>query len=317
MLAPGWRNPFKAPGAWRKANLHAHTTHSDGRVDLQTRVNEYAAAGWDVLAITDHHAITDLKGLQTPPGFVVLPGAELHPGNPFGGDRYHLVCLNVEQARDARTAAHPQEVIDEVTGRGGLVYFAHPYWCKHKLRDFEPLSGYTGFEVYNHGCRDAGRPDSGAQWDDLLAQSGVCPCIATDDCHGPGGASDTYGGWTWIRTEERSREAAIEALRAGMNYSSSGPEILALEIEDAVLGGNGKPQVATHRITVRTSPVREIFFVSDVSGSCCEPDPEAARGGATIAEGSFVVRPGCRYVRVEILDHAGRKAWSNPIPFAW
>jgi len=58
MLAPGWTDPSEQPGTWRRANLHAHTTASDGKVSVQDRVNEYSVQGYDILAETDHHPVT-------------------------------------------------------------------------------------------------------------------------------------------------------------------------------------------------------------------------------------------------------------------
>ncbi|MCZ7647891.1 MAG: CehA/McbA family metallohydrolase [Planctomycetota bacterium] len=315
MLAAGWTNPFNAPGTWLRANLHAHTTASDGKVDLATRAGEYAAAGYGVLAITDHHAFTRLDGAQAPKGLTLLPGAELHPDNPFGGDRYHFVCLGLTGAHDARVAAHPQEVLDDVNARGGLVYLAHPYWCRHTLRDLEPLRGYAGVEVFNDSCRDAGRPESSSQWDDLLHAGTLSHAIATDDCHHAAAAKiDVFGGWTWIRAAEPSREAVVAALRAGLNYASCGPRILELSVEDHVWKSKdaGKPDVPSHRLRVKTSAAREIFFLSDRGGGF-----EAAPEGGTLEAAEFLVRPGSRYVRIEVLDTQGRKAWSNPVPFTW
>jgi len=57
-LRRGWTNPSEQPGTWRRANLHAHTTASDGKVSVQDRVNEYSVQGYDILAETDHHPVT-------------------------------------------------------------------------------------------------------------------------------------------------------------------------------------------------------------------------------------------------------------------
>ena len=43
-------NPFEQEGQWYKAALHVHTTLSDGDVDLQTRLGQYRAAGYQVVA---------------------------------------------------------------------------------------------------------------------------------------------------------------------------------------------------------------------------------------------------------------------------
>ncbi|MCW8133547.1 MAG: CehA/McbA family metallohydrolase [Planctomycetota bacterium] len=313
MLAAGWINPFQAPGRWRRANLHTHTTASDGKVSLQERVDEYALQGYDVLAVTDHHAVTDFAGLIDPDAMLVLPGAELHPANPFGGSTYHLICLGLDRNLDAKRAAHPQEIIDGVNARGGVVFLAHPYWCRHGLSDLGPLQRYAGVEVYNYNCASDGRADSSANWDELINRAGLCSGIANDDCHDPAAAkTDTFGAWTWIRAETLTADSVLAALRGGLNYASCGPEIKSLSVEDHAPRTAGGPGARTHRIRVATSPVRDIYFLSDISGGHA-----TARDGRLLEEAEFVVRQGARYVRVEAVDVDGRKAWLNPVPFTW
>jgi predicted metal-dependent phosphoesterase TrpH len=52
-------NPFELAGKWHKANLHTHTTVSDGRVSAAQRVEQYRDASYSVLAITDHSNISN------------------------------------------------------------------------------------------------------------------------------------------------------------------------------------------------------------------------------------------------------------------
>ena len=315
MIAPGWTNPFEQPGAWRRANLHTHTTASDGKVSLQERVNEYDVQGYDILAVTDHHAITGLDGLRDPEALLVLSGAELHPGNPFGGATYHFICLGIREQIDAKRAAHPQEVIDAVNAQGGLVFLAHPYWCRHTMNDLAPLRNYAGVEVYNYNCHCEGRADSTQIWDEMLTRGPALPAIACDDCHDAATAAvDTFGAWTWVRTASLTPAAVLSALKTGHSYSSCGPEIKKIEISDALsdkkkpVGGPAK----THKIRVTTSKAHEILFVSDLSGARV-----AAPDGRSVTEGEFLVRPGARFVRIEVVDRSSRRAWSNPIPFIW
>ncbi len=62
--SPGWQidNPYSEVD-WRtdghyKANLHTHTTVSDGSLNPQMVVDNYHELGYDILAITDHNAVT-------------------------------------------------------------------------------------------------------------------------------------------------------------------------------------------------------------------------------------------------------------------
>lgn len=74
-----------------KANLHAHTTFSDGGMDLADVVEEYYAQGYDTLALTDHGVVEaswDQRPLLTPP---------LDIQNWFGGLRKVLSSARLAQ----------------------------------------------------------------------------------------------------------------------------------------------------------------------------------------------------------------------------
>ncbi len=55
-------DPHAVAGAWYKANLHMHSTHSDGRFDPEAWVQLYRDAGYTLLAITDHNQYGDQDG---------------------------------------------------------------------------------------------------------------------------------------------------------------------------------------------------------------------------------------------------------------
>jgi len=54
-------NPFAAPGQWYKANLHQHTTESDGKLTPASSAAHYRRQGYQVLAITDHGKVTEVS----------------------------------------------------------------------------------------------------------------------------------------------------------------------------------------------------------------------------------------------------------------
>ena len=89
--------------------MHCHTTLSDGMAHPHERCAQYRAAGYDFLVITDHDVTAPAAGLGSE-DFLVIPGIELHPPNPYGGDVYHIVGINVTQPIDARKM-QPIEVL--------------------------------------------------------------------------------------------------------------------------------------------------------------------------------------------------------------
>ena len=77
-----------------RANLHTHSTLSDGRLPPEQVIEAYASEGYDVLAMTDHHQINDVTQWDDH-GMIIIQGAELHPLSSPERCRWHLVALNL------------------------------------------------------------------------------------------------------------------------------------------------------------------------------------------------------------------------------
>lgn len=293
-------NPFRTPGNWYRGNTHTHSTQSDGRLTVAERVTAYRDAGYDFLALTDHGKVSDVSA-YCDGEFLAISGTELHPANPYGGETYHLVALDVHEP--IRTEGrHPNEVIAEARASGGHVVIAHPYWCGHTVTDLLPLEGCFAVEVYNDTCAGIGKAVSESHWDDLLDRKGPLLGIATDDAHGV--EHDCFHGWVMVKSPHLTREGILGALLSGAFYATTGPELL-----DVGLAPAGGP--VGRKVVVRCSPARSIVFKAQCSrGRRCLPP-----AGELLEEAEYVLSGGEKYVRVEITDEQGRKAWSNPVFF--
>ncbi|OGO07253.1 MAG: phosphatase, partial [Chloroflexi bacterium RBG_13_60_13] len=71
-----------------KADLHLHTTASDGRYSPEELVGKAAGLGLEVIAITDHDSVNGvapaLKAAQSFPSLKVIPGVEIGTDVPDG-----------------------------------------------------------------------------------------------------------------------------------------------------------------------------------------------------------------------------------------
>jgi hypothetical protein len=289
-------NLFDLPGSFLRGNLHTHTTNSDGKLAPQQAVDLYRGAGYDFLALTDHSFLTPTAGLDTD-GLIMLPGQELHPAAGELGQTHHIVAMGMEAPIDCPPVRNLQAALDFIRARAPLVIIAHPYWTSLTYLDLLGRTGYCAIEVYNHTCEvGIGRGDSSVQWNDLLARGEGPWGLAVDDahCHYP----DTLGGWTVVKTTDRSPTGIIQAILAGRFYASSGPTI------EGVRFGPGD-------VTVRCSPCRAVHVIS----------PRAGCGASTLSYGPDAgpfteVTLGCAVewdpVRIECVDECGRKAWTNP-----
>ena len=288
-----FENPFQCPGNWYRANLHAHTTNSDGDLSPADCAEFYRHAGYHILAITDHWHVTDLASDR--PDFLIIPGAELDGGRTAQRTSFHIVGLNMRsRGRIEHPGGTAQEIVDFIRNDGGEVTIAHPYWSGLMATEIAPVMGAFAIEVYNTGCDlEILRGFSMVHWDDLLSLGRDVGAVAVDDGHHH--KVDHGLGWTMIRAEALTVEAVMEALRCGRYYSSIGPEIKDLRIADG-------------RIRVKTSPVRSIALVSTPGRGA----RAFAREGRNITQAEFPL-PGSRYCRIEAIDRAGKVAWSNPV----
>jgi hypothetical protein len=303
------QNPFAERGAWLRCALHAHTTNSDGELTPSLLVRHYDSAGFDVLAITDHWVRTAEASSDR---LLVVPSTELDASLGAPGREAHVLGFGVERDPVEPGAEFPSlaETVAWIDDAGGVPYLAHPYWSGLRAEEFAGCEGLVGLEVYNAGCElEVGRGLAGVHWDDVLEADGR-PWfgIATDDSHHPG--FDSSVAWTWIRAEDHSAEAVLEALRTGAFYGSTGPSIEDLNVDGGV-------------IEVRTSPARSITLMTgrargasvnagepgySYRGEVLDRSPE---GGIIAARLTAPRR--APYGRIEVADWNGGKAWTNPL----
>jgi len=289
-------NPFTAPGRWYRGNLHTHTTESDGRMSPQDMVDWHVAHGYDFLSLTEHRMRLD-PAPYVREGLLLIPGIELDGHDPTSG-RYHIVGLAIEGSVKHSSGWSLEAAIDGLRAAGGLVVLAHPYWSGQTSTHLLGVRGACGIEVFNGVCEKGwGKGLSSVHWDDLLAAGSRLWGLAVDDAHGHPPDGDLGRGWVMVKARELTQEAILEALEGGAFYSTTGPEIHDLRLEDGVA-------------TVHCSPVERIHFVCDWALGCAV----RAWDSPLLTEARFQLRNnGETYLRVECIDRQGRRAWSQPI----
>ena len=297
MSKPRFVNPFKLTGNWYKANLHTHTTTSDGQLSPPDRIAQYRRAGYDVLALTDHGQTNDIRALSRGGSngrMLVVSGMEYHPLCRTSAMRYHLVALNVPHPFQLTRPDDANHCARQVTQAGGLTLLAHPYWCGQSFADFRSLTGLAAVEVYNSTCARIGRGCSEPQWAYALEHGMEMPIVGVDDCHGAE-TGDVCECWTWLRMSRPTVANVLKAVRTGACYASCGPKIHDFRVE----GG---------KVRLRCSPAQAVHFM----GGAPQGARRRAVEGGTIRTFS-IDKPAWRYVRAVVTDAAGRQAWTNPI----
>ena len=289
---------FSLPQRFYKGNLHTHSTRSDGRLPPDEVCRAYRRAGYDFLAISDHFMeaygfqVTDTRPWREP-GFTTLIAAELHAPQTAIGELWHIksIGLPLDFAPLAPGETGPQ-IARRAHAAGAFIGIVHPSWYGLGRDDAHRLPFAHGVEIYNHGS--AVEVDRGHDWpflETLLNEGWRLSGYAADDAHELG--HDWLGGWVMVQAPANAPGPLLAALKAGRYYSSQGPQL-----RDIALGGG--------KIRVRCSPAATIAVQGRGSRSW------SARGEALEAA-EFDLRPfEGSWLRVTVIDGAGRRAWSNP-----
>ena len=262
-----------------KANLHAHSTISDGKLTVETVKEAYREKGYSILCMTDHNVVADHSELNEP-DFLMLTGVEINTSQVGFHHRmpaYHLnliakrpdLCWQPFRRAEPKEEALPHlakavignmsnaydpeavnAAIAEANRQGFLVTYNHPGWSLHGYRDYAPLKGLWGMEICNFGSMLTGYHDrdNARVYRDFLELGNRLVPLGTDDCHR---LRDIGGAWVMVGAEKLEYASVIEALEKGNLYASTGPEILGLSLEGDT-------------VTVRCSDARSVVLESNI-----------------------------------------------------
>ena len=174
-----------------KANMHTHTTESDGAMTPAAKIDEYHRLGYRILALTDHDTWSpssptwpwtaygrDPNGLD--PVMLAVQGNEISRPNHIGS--YFNDYGDPDQTSET-------EALAEIGARNGLAVLFHPGRYNRTVAWYVDL--YTnpdhdqlvGLEVYNQGDR---HPNDRRLWDRILAETMPGRPVwgyANDDAH--------------------------------------------------------------------------------------------------------------------------------------
>lgn len=299
---------FANPGKFWRGNLHTHSNRSDGILDPAEVCRRYRAEGYDFIALTDHfvglfnYPLTDTAPFRGE-GFTTLLGAELHSGAQENGCLWHILAVGLPADFAPPNAPHFDVVPGMESGpaiaaravaAGAFVAIAHPQWSGLTLDDARSVAAAHAVEIYNHGCATGcDRPDGAMVADALLAEGRRLTLIATDDAHFH--EPDHFGGWVMVKATENSPEALLAALKEGAFYATQGPELRDVRIE-------GK------KLVVECSAARAVCFLGAPMDATSVQGQSMTR--AEIPLNRFANSP---FLRVSVIDAAGKRAWSNPV----
>lgn len=287
-----------------KLGLHTHTTLSDGGKTPKEVVEFYIEQGYDAIALTDHWMFGEEQEIG---GLKILSGCEYDVGRDDGASGvFHIVGIGMTSdpkiPEDWRnmvktSAAKAAEIIKTIKLFNGIAIVAHPAWSLNTPDQLNRLGDFDGIEIYNsvseHGMSDRAYSDVIA--DQLAASGRLTNLLAADDAHYYDG--DQCRAAIMVETTDMDPQGLLRSIRAGRFYATQGPEV---HIE----------KIAPDKVRVKCSPCSKVVFQSN-----CVWSRGRVVSGEGVIEAEYVKYGSDRFVRAEVTDSEGKKAWTNYVEF--
>lgn len=312
-----------------KANLHCHSTISDGTKSPEELKKMYFEHGYSIIAFTDHDVFIPHNDL-TDDNFLALNGYELQINKDnsqktchlcfiaLDNDNFTQVCYHRSLYFSSYTAKYKDEVkfdeskpdfvreyspecintmISKGRKSGFFVTYNHPSWSLENLNDYGNYHNMNAMEICNYGCFVEGYTDyNEKEYDEMLRGGERIFCIAADDNHNYG--NDSFGGFTVINSDKLEYKEITNALSKGNFYASQGPEIYNLSYEDG-------------KIEMECSPCAKIVLNTDVRAAkvVYAQSNEEPITKAVFDIGEYINE--YKYIRLTVTDFSGKHANTN------
>ncbi len=291
-----------------RANLHCHSNASDGVLSPQQIKEAYKSEGYSVVAFCDHEKVIPHTELEDD-SFVPLTAVEIgiiQQGKPrpiteayhmnfYAKNKFATTCpaLKIPLEEREYSVKNVNDLIKESYDAGFLCQLNHPRWSRLDSNDIKGICGLASFEVFNSACEMNWFNGEGVYEYELYLRSGGRSSVAAcDDNHDP---SHHFGGWTWVSAPKLTYSDIITAIENGDTYASTGPKIEELYIESDTL-------------RIKCSPVARVGVFSESRLRSVEVSDN---GDDKLTDVCLKIDFPHEYIRVEIIDSKGKKAWTR------
>ena len=319
-------------GTFYKANLHCHSTVSDGRLTPEELKKIYMEKGYSIIAYTDHDVLIPHPELADE-HFLPLNAFEVEineeNGQPFSQIKTCHICMvalepdnitqpcwhrsqyqfgNAVNYRDQvkfnenepdYVRVYTPECICDILQRGRsagfFVTYNHPAWSLEEYPQYMNYHGMHAMEISNTGCVVGGWEDYCPHiYDDMLRGGEKIFCVSTDDNHN--GGDPNSGSWDsfggWVMIRAEK-----------LDYRT-----ITKALENGHFYASQGPAIHSvwyedGEIHVECDPVENIkFYYGNRAGKGVFAD------GKTLTHASAKVSPENGYVRITVTDEKGRPA---------
>ena len=324
-------------GNYYKANLHCHTTLSDGKHTPEEIRSIYMDNGYSVVAYTDHEFLFDhsdlalenflpitsyeygVKDESAPLGCEPVYHLNLYARDPHNTTLVmpcakRLRFINRHYGRDENLymdgiediAENDQEYSQAFINRfiaaakeqGFLVCLNHPAWSLQTYQDYKELSGLFAMEICNSACLVAGYPeDDNHVYERMLRGGKRISPVAADDNHRP------------LLPGHPESACCVGFTMINAESLTYDNIIHSLECGDFYASTGPLFEEVSYedgKIYVKCSPVRQIRLLNEGR----DAPIATAEKGSLITEAVFDVDPTFvgKYVRVDLRDAEGNYA---------
>lgn len=265
---------------------------------------EYLEHGYDAIALTENWEYTPEGELA---GIKLLSGCEYSVGGLGEGEEaYHILGIGTTSDPEIPAAwknmkktarAKAKEIVSMIKKRNGIAIVAYPAHNGNRAEELLDLEDFDGIEIFNSEI-ECGRVQDGdaGRIVDRLSGLGVSPVLIASNgvsCY----EDEDFICSIMVEATDMDSTHIIRAIRQGRFYATEGPQI---HIE----------RRGADRVRVICSPALKIEFFSDMgqtSGKIID--------GENLIEADYVIKDGERFVRAEVTDENGLRAWSNIVRF--
>lgn len=326
-------------GSFYKANLHCHTTVSDGSLTPEEVKEAYKSHGYSIVAYTDHDIMIDHDDLRDGE-FLPLLGYEIETTEqlPYADDPFYLkrtchICLIARDRESAKQVCwhrskyllgHGKEYmhlakfdeelpdynriyshrgINDIIARAKegnfFVTYNHPKWSMESYPEYSGYEGMDAMEMFNGGCLNAGYNDYNPDVYDDLLRQGKRIYCIGTDDN-HGSKQEERRYWDFFR--------AFTVIKAEkLEYGA---------VIDALDNGNfyasEGPEITElyledGKVHLKCSGAAQISYTSGRRKSGIVK----AKDGVAVTEASFPVVPEDVYFRLTVTDQNGMHATTN------
>ncbi len=312
-----------------KGNMHCHSNLSDAVLSPKELKELYKSNGYSFLAITDHDLIYDHSDLDDK-DFITITSMECsikefpeqstlvntnmkvchinfyaknqHNTNNFcyysKYDKYSSIKQKQQfiekfgEYEREYSAKGINKLISDGKKNGFFACYNHPRWSLENYREYGKYKGFWGVEIYNHSCANAGHYEYDINvLDDFLRDNKKVFASCGDDNHNHPTNNDSFGAFVMVNAKSLSYKNIINGLLKGNFYSSQGPTIKSLMVEDNLIKiecSNAKSIALTTK-----GRIAKIVHANTSEGICYAEFPFSDRYG---------------YFRIDVIDEKGLRA---------